>query len=85
MASVSHVSGASGSSGSCPGLVSKVNLCGFTDGEKYAVYRKNDGIPESFQKNVLNAMKKPNLLYNLLTYNCIHFAMELLGVKVILL
>lgn len=81
--SYSSSSSSSPSSSSCPGIVSKVNVNGFSGGFKFAIYRKNGGIPESFRQNVKNAMRK-NPQYDLLTYNCIHFAMELLSVQVIL-
>ncbi|KAF7700804.1 hypothetical protein HF521_001969 [Silurus meridionalis] len=68
------------SSTSCTGLVSKVNVDGFTQGMSFAIYRKDGGIPASFEKNVKNAMQK-NKKYDFKTYNCIHFAMELLEVE----
>ncbi|XP_058228664.1 uncharacterized protein LOC131341978 [Hemibagrus wyckioides] len=60
---------------SCPGLVSKVNIKGFTH-SKFAVYRKKTGISDSFQRRVAEAMKQ-SPKYQLLNYNCIHFALEL--------
>ncbi|XP_047662514.1 uncharacterized protein LOC113637318 isoform X2 [Tachysurus fulvidraco] len=60
---------------SCQGLVSKVNVKGFTH-SKFAVYRKKTGISDSFQGRVAEAMiQSPK--YQLLHYNCIHFALEL--------
>ncbi|MCI4390462.1 hypothetical protein PGIGA_G00122900 [Pangasianodon gigas] len=62
---------------SCEGLVSKVNVKGFSSGSKFAIYRKKTGIPDSFQKRVDEAMSQ-SPKYQLLKYNCIHFALELL-------
>lgn len=82
--SVRHVSGSSHlCSNYSPGIVSRVNVEGFADGKEFAIYRKRGGIPESFEENVLKAMET-NPTYNLLAYNCIHFAMALLGLTVIL-
>ncbi|KAF7692332.1 hypothetical protein HF521_009942 [Silurus meridionalis] len=73
-------SGASVSSSSsipCPGLVNKVYINGFSSGSKYAIYRLKMGISDSFQDRVDEAMSKMNK-YKLLSYNCIHFALELI-------
>ncbi|XP_046733093.1 uncharacterized protein LOC124403417 [Silurus meridionalis] len=59
--------------------VRKVNVDGFTRGKKFAVYRKNDGITDSFKESVNEAMSRgPE--YNVSTYNCIEFIMDLLEV-----
>lgn len=52
----------------------------FCGDDKFAVFEKNEIIhPEMFKKDVKEAMKtEPQ--YNVLTFNCIHFALNLLGV-----
>lgn len=69
----------SSSFSSGPGFVSKVHMNMFCGQNHYAIYRKNGEIPTSFRANVRKAMKEiPE--YDVLDYNCIHFAMELLDV-----
>ncbi|KAK3551571.1 hypothetical protein QTP70_019790 [Hemibagrus guttatus] len=78
--SSSSGSTASSSFSSGPGFVSKVHVNMFCGTNKFAIYRKNGEIPTSFRANVRNAMKKiPE--YDVLDYNCIHFAMGLLDAK----
>lgn len=62
-----------------PGDVSKVHVDVFCGKHKFAIHRKEMGIPKSFRDNVRAAMKK-TAEYNLSEYNCIHFALELLNV-----
>ncbi|KAK3534282.1 hypothetical protein QTP86_009755 [Hemibagrus guttatus] len=59
--------------------VRKVDVLSFTRGNRFAVYRKNGGIPHSFRENVEEAMSRgPE--YSLRRYNCIEFVMDLLEV-----
>ncbi|XP_060726742.1 uncharacterized protein LOC132846168 isoform X2 [Tachysurus vachellii] len=66
-------------SSSGPGIISKVHVKNFLGEYKFAIYRKNEGIPITFREKVRNAMQKKQE-YDILDYNCIHFAMELLNV-----
>ncbi|KAF4088523.1 hypothetical protein AMELA_G00083090 [Ameiurus melas] len=63
-----------------PGEVSKVHVDMFCGQDKYAIYRKETGIPDSFRANVRAAMRNTPKCYNVSEYNCIHFALELLNV-----
>lgn len=67
------------SSSPCTGEISKSSVEVFRGKNKFAIFRKDTGIPGSFKADVRAAMKKTPE-YNLLTYNCIHFALELLHV-----
>ncbi|KAK2855166.1 hypothetical protein Q7C36_007035 [Tachysurus vachellii] len=67
-------------SSSGPGIISKVHVKNFCGKTKVLIYRKNEGIPEkTFRDKVRNAMQKKKE-YDILDYNCIHFALELLDV-----
>ena len=59
------------------GDVCKRHVKHFVNRRPYKIFRKDGGIPEDFQSRVGNAMslEKP---YNLLTFNCLHFALWLL-------
>lgn len=70
---------ASSSFSSGQGFVSKVHMNMFCGQNHYAIYRKNGEIPTSFRASVRKAMKEIPA-YDVLDYNCIHFAMELLSV-----
>lgn len=60
------------------GDVCKRHIKHFVNRKPYKIFRKDGGIPEDFQRRVCNAMslEKP---YNVLTFNCLHFALWLLG------
>lgn len=67
------------SSGPCSGEIIKSSVEVFHGENKFAIFRKDTGIPGSFKDDVRAEMKKTPE-YNLLTNNCIHFALELLHV-----
>lgn len=59
--------------------VKKVDVDRFTGGNRFAIYRKNGGIPNSFRDNVHEAMSRgPE--YNFNRFNCIEFVLDLLDV-----
>ncbi|KAF5902320.1 uncharacterized protein DAT39_007932, partial [Clarias magur] len=70
---------ASSKSCSGEGVVSKLNVNVFCGQSRFAIYRKIEGVPQSFKNDVRQAMMKTPQ-YNLSEYNCIHFALELLHV-----
>ncbi|KAF5902928.1 uncharacterized protein DAT39_007372 [Clarias magur] len=59
--------------------IGKVNVDGFTGGNRFAIYRKVSGIPRSFKENVEEAMSR-RLEKNFSEYNCIEFVLELLEI-----
>ncbi|KAF7708214.1 hypothetical protein HF521_017271 [Silurus meridionalis] len=62
------------------GEVGKLDLEVFCEDDKFVVYRKENGIPGNFIEKVCIA-KKRRPAYNILEYNCVHFALELLEVE----
>jgi len=60
------------------GKVSKVGMKTFLRNKMCRVLRLKSGIAEGFRQRVKNAMNK-TLKYDAMTFNCLHFALELLG------
>ncbi|KAI5092615.1 hypothetical protein C0J45_17006 [Silurus meridionalis] len=59
--------------------VIRVNVKSFTGEEKFAVYRKREGIPQSFQENVAEALSG-NTENKFSQYNSVEVVMEILDV-----
>ena len=59
------------------GAVCKRTVKRFLNKRSFKILRKKGGIPEDFQKKVYEAMDLEKS-YNLLTFNCLHFALTLL-------
>lgn len=61
-----------------PGVVTIVHLNGFSAGMRYAIYRRTQGIPDSFQKKVDEALSRmPN--HEEERFSNVRFALELLS------
>ncbi|KAF5902321.1 uncharacterized protein DAT39_007931, partial [Clarias magur] len=77
--SVGSLNAACSFSSDCKGIISKVSVKTFSQGKKFAVFRKIGEIPCSFKEDVFEAMQTTPL-YDVVKNNCVHFALGLLKI-----